>query len=139
MLVKHFKGFAKFGSVGVLSTITDFVLFTIALFAGIAPLVANVISFVIANVQSYALNSRFTFRAARKGAPLSVFSYLKFFTVHLPGLGISSAVIYLLGPIIGDLPAKVVAIGGAALSNYFLSAYLVFGDGKSKSEPSDSI
>lgn len=87
--------FIRFGLVGVANTVVHAGI-VIALMEAFAPpaFVANGVAFVFANLMSYALNSRFTFRTA-----LSFSGYRRFLAVSLVSLVltllITSAVEYL--------------------------------------------
>lgn len=88
---------------------------------GVAPPLANALAFACANMVSYALNARWTFRHRA-----SVAQYLKFFAVSLVGLGISWASVlmalrwqahYVVGVLVSVV---LVALVGYALNRYFV-------------------
>lgn len=120
----------RFGGAGVLSAATDFAVFGAALASGIPATQANIAAFLVANVQSYLLNARLTFRSGGKGAPLSFGGYGKFLLAHAFSLGLSTAIIALAAPILGPWPAKFIALGVAAVWNYSASAFFVFSGNK---------
>lgn len=123
---RHGPRAARFGVVGVLCAITDFSLFAgfVALGAPIVP--ANIVSFLIANVQGYVLNAKFAFKEADRAHPLSIRGYFKFFTAYAASLVLSTAAVGLLAEPIGPILAKVVATALGGLLNYLSSVYLVF-------------
>jgi putative flippase GtrA len=126
MIGRHGPRAARFGVVGVLCAITDFSFFAglVALGAPVIP--ANVVSFLIANVQGYVLNAKFSFKDGDQAHGLSLRGYVKFFAAYAASLVLSTAAVAILAGPIGPLAAKVVATVFAGLLNYLSSAYLVF-------------
>lgn len=120
------KRMMRFGGVGLANTVTDFLVFVSLLTLSVSPLLANVAGFVVANLQSYALNSRITFRVSGAPAPVSPAGYGKFLAAHSFSLAISTAILLLLADRIGALPAKGAAMGFTFAWNYTTSALLVF-------------
>lgn len=80
-----FHEFIRFGLVGVANTVVHAGI-VIALMEAFVPpaFVANGVAFVFANLMSYALNSRFTFKT-----PLSFLGYRRFLLVSLVSLGLT--------------------------------------------------
>lgn len=130
---------ARFGGVGVANSITDFSTYWVFVAFGAAPALANVAGFIIANLQSYLLNSRFTFSAHGRIAARSLSGYGKFLIAHLMSLAVSTVMILALAGNIGPLPAKAAAMGFTFLWNYTMSALFVFAerDIRSGEEPGD--
>lgn len=122
----HGGRLALFGAVGVFNTASDFAGFTIAVFAGAAPAIANIIAFAAANPLSYLINSRVTFRRRGKPALLSLAGYSKFLAAHLLSLAISTAVVFFLAAKTGPLAAKAAAVAITLFINYFASAFFAF-------------
>ncbi|MGE1084315.1 GtrA family protein [Pseudomonas shirazensis] len=95
IIPERFHEFIRFGLVGVTNTAVHAGI-VIALMEILAPpaFVANGVAFCFANVMSYLLNSRFTFKM-----PASLLGYRRFLAVSLVSLGltllITSAVEYL--------------------------------------------
>ncbi|GJL95174.1 MAG: sugar translocase [Hyphococcus sp.] len=118
--------FAKFGTIGIVNTGIDLVIYSLLVAAGIVAAGANVASFLTANVASYFMNARFTFRQEARAQPLSPGNYLKFFLAHAMSLVISTLVIFLLAGVIGALPAKLASIPITLVWNYLASALVVF-------------
>lgn len=73
------KYLVKFGMVGVLNTIIQQLLYLILIFATVPLLVSQTISFLIAFLCSYVLNSKFTYRV-----PLSFKQLISFLMANLP-------------------------------------------------------
>ncbi len=111
---------------------TDFAVFGVALSAGLSVAPANIVAFLIANVQSYFLNARLTFRNGGKGAALSLRGYAKFLFAHTFSLAFSTAIVAGLTPHLGPWPAKLIALAAAAVWNYSASAFFVFRENKTR-------
>ncbi|MGE0408314.1 MAG: GtrA family protein [Amphiplicatus sp.] len=126
LIERHAAQAARFGVVGVLCAVTDFGLFFVLVEAGAPPVAANIVSFIAANIQGYALNARFAFRRGEEGHALSLGGYFKFFTAYAVSLALSTLVVGLLAPRIGPLPAKILATVLAGLWNYLASHFLIF-------------
>ena len=118
--------FIRFGLVGVANT-TVHAGIVIALMEAFAPpaFVANGVAFVFANLMSYALNSRFTFKI-----PLSFLGYRRFLLVSLVSLaltllitwlveylewhyGVGLAIVILVAPVLNYLVMKIWAFAPA--------------------------
>ena len=54
--------FVKFGLVGVLNTLINWIIFALLNFIGVDYIVANVIAYVIATANSYIWNSKWVFK-----------------------------------------------------------------------------
>ena len=119
---EQFGPFIRYCSVGIVNTLGHVVLVvSMVEVLSVAPPPANTLAFLIANIGSYAMNSRWTFRSQ-----MSVSRYLRFFTISLVGLGItygcSTAVAhfglhYLLGV---ALSVMLVAVTGFVLGRLFV-------------------
>lgn len=116
----------KFGGVGLVNTLTDFLGYAVLLAAGAAPLIANAFGFAAANAQSYLLNSQFTFREAGRAAQAAPAGYARFLAAHLASLAISTAMIALFADALGPIAAKAVAALFTFVWNYAASAIFVF-------------
>jgi putative flippase GtrA len=79
----------KFGVVGGINTLVDFVVFN--LFLPIGPLKANVVSTVVATTSSYGLNRHWTYKDRMRGAMRR--EYALFFMFNLAGFLMQSAVL----------------------------------------------
>ena len=121
---------ARFGGVGVANTAADFIVFAGLIAVSVAPVIANIAGFLVANTQSYFLNSKVTFRREGRSAPMSFPGYGRFVAAHAFSLVVSSVMILLLADKIGALPAKASAMGFTFLWNYTTSALFVFKPGK---------
>jgi putative flippase GtrA len=125
-LERHASQGAKFAGVGALNTAVDFAVFLLLQGIGGVALAANFAAFLVANGASYVLNSGFTFRESGESAALSASRYVRFLSVHIASLAISSAFIALFASAIGPFAAKVCAAVVTLLWNYAASAVFVF-------------
>lgn len=126
MAKEHGRGAFLFSLVGVLNTATDFAVYAAGVYLGVFPLLANVIAFIAANIQSYWVNAVVTFRRDGRAAKMSVRGYFRFAAAHLFGLAISTGFILAFSSAVGPLPAKLGAVAFSVASNYVLSALFVF-------------
>lgn len=122
----HGRQLVFFGGVGLLSTATDLVLFAGLVGAGLAPVLANLCSFLVANVQGYVLNGTLTFREGGARRRLSLGGYARFLSGYLFSLVVSTAIIWRLADPISPVGAKLVAIVATGLVNYLFTAFFVF-------------
>jgi len=125
-----FWQFVKYSFVGVLNTLTDFVVYyaitrLIAWFAHYY-LIANAVSFSFAVTQSFFLNKFWTFQNLEKKK--MYFQYLKFFIVNLFTLAVNQLIFYSLVDLLNtyDLYAKVILIFSSVLINFSLVKLWVF-------------
>lgn len=117
---------ARFGGVGLVNTLADFLVYAALVFVGLTPVLANVLSFFVANVQSYAVNGYVTFREPGEKAEYSVGGYLRFLAAHAMSLAISTALILAFADAYGAYLVKAGAIIFTFVWNYLASAFLVF-------------
>lgn len=94
-LIEHptTRQFVKFAIVGVISTLIDwgaFYLFNH--FLGVFYLIAKILSFILAVINSYLWNRSWTFRSQNKD---KIEEFGKFIVVSLVGLGINTLIFYL--------------------------------------------
>ena len=120
--------FLKFNIVGILNTLVDFGVFTLltSFNLGISDVAAHVISYTCGIVNSYALNSSWTFRKERRRTPRET---LLFLLVNLVSLGVSTFVLYCCENWLGiesALFAKVIATGASLVVNFLGNKLFVF-------------
>ena len=126
-MLKHRGGqFFRFGLVGVANTVVDFMLYAVGLAAGLAPALANVAAFSVANLFSYFVNARVTFRRNGAAAPVSLKGYGAFWAAHLVSAAISTAIVFFFADRIGPFAAKGAAVVVTVFINYGASAFVVF-------------
>jgi putative flippase GtrA len=127
-----------FASVGITNTVLDFlVLNTLILLThheeGLWLLPFDSLSFLVAVINSYVLNARFTFRNSGSG---NTRRFLRFITVNAVGLVVNSLTVWILSPLLGGpvgLPqiaavnvSKVSATGISLCWNYFAIRHWIF-------------
>lgn len=115
-----------FALVGASTTVIDLAVFWLLTeLAQLSPLLANVISYSIGAVNSFALNKLLTFRhrAIRRS---SAEQFAAFVVVRLVCLALSSLVLALALPFMPSLAAKLVSIVITFAFAYTLSSRLVF-------------
>ena len=125
----HFRQFIKFCVVGGISTVIDVGTYTVLTrtvdFFANYYLLANAISFVIALINSYTLNRKFTFKSDNKKVGVQ---FTKYAGVYIIGLMISEVILYVLVDKFGiyDLLAKALVIGVVLFWNFIGSKIFIF-------------
>ncbi|MBI1365840.1 MAG: GtrA family protein [Alphaproteobacteria bacterium] len=122
----HAPRVTRFALVGLVCAAVDFSLFALLVGAGAPPVLANIPSFMTANVAAYFLHARVTFRRGGAPAGTSFTGYARFFGAYVFSLVLSTTVVGVFSPRFGPLPAKLGATGLAAASNYLANHFLVF-------------
>ncbi len=122
------KQFIRFGIVGVINTSLDFVIYAfltrLFLFFDEHYLIANLISFSIATVNSYIFNKYWTFKDNSKQHKIQ---YTKFYLVSLCGLILTQTILYILVELgLYDLLAKAIAVGVVLFWNFFVNKFWTF-------------
>ena len=127
-ILKH--SFFKFALVGFLGTVTNLTFFYI--FVDIFVVWANavaVIAFLVAGVQNYILQHKWTFRKIMIGEKLSFYGWIKFNITALVGLAINLIILNLILYFF-TVPYKVIAQGCGVIFgtvfNYLGSKHFVF-------------
>ena len=96
MNIIHRRGvrqFIKFGLVGTSSTLIDWGIYLILTrFLGVYYLMAKILSFSVAVLNSYIWNRRWTFRS---NDPKKLREFIKFLTIAIIGVVINSSIMYL--------------------------------------------
>ena len=116
---------ATFGAIGVLNTVLDFVVFWALL--GLMPaLLANVISFSVGAANSFVLNSVITFHDRKAESAPSSRRVLRFASVTLGCLALSSGIIFILLYVLPALYAKAVSLIATFAAGYLFNDRLVF-------------
>ena len=118
--------FAKFGIVGCINTAIDFGLFLFLFYSLDVPLLwANTASYLIALLNSYLMNKRWTFADTSTGID-AVVGFGRFAAVNLVGLVIANVGIW-AGSFLLPVPvAKALSIGFTMLWNYWSSSRFAF-------------
>ena len=117
--------FVKFGLVGVLNTLINWIIFALLNFIGVYYIVANVIAYVIATANSYIWNSNWVFTYNWKNIKETT---AKFVILNLIGLGLNTGILYLLVDMVGfnKLIALVITTGIVMIINYIVNKLWVF-------------
>lgn len=113
----------RFLLVGGTGTVIDAALFSLLVFGGIDPRPANVMSYSCSAICVFWLHRMWTFKAQGEAAGRQA---VRFAAMVGAGLLLSTAIVWLLAPLVGPLPAKLVAIGGTLVLNFSISRWLVF-------------
>ena len=132
---RHPKRFLKFSAVGAVNFLIDFSILNLLSFAtginkGIFAALFSAISFLIANLNSYFLNKKWTFKKDSENS-----NYKTFFAVSALGVAVNVFIIYIFTtsisqPYFSDLVwlnvSKLIATGFVMFFNYFGYKKFVF-------------
>jgi putative flippase GtrA len=121
-------GFLKYSVVGGLNTLTDFLVFIalIELFSS-SLVFAQCSAFSFAVLQSYLINSRWTFhKVASRQGNLRLKQAFEFACVQLFVLVVSIQVLTVASDVVGLYPAKLITVGVSAILGYVLCKYFVY-------------
>ncbi len=133
VIKSHYKRFGKFAAVGVLNTIVDYLVYCVFVYIfGIYYLLSHLFSFILANINSFILNSFWTFEQSEKKPAL--LRFMQFFIVSLVGLALSSLVLFcsveslktIFPQYAPDLLGKIIASFVTLFWNYSASYFFVF-------------
>ncbi|MDP9212278.1 MAG: GtrA family protein [bacterium] len=121
---RHARQFVKFALVGLMTTAINFAVYGALLWFGVFYIVAAVIAFVVATLNSYTLNRIWTFRAGVH----RIRKLAKFTAVQTVGLSLNLAGLVLLVEVAGlhAFPAQVIANGLVVLSNFAGNKFWTF-------------
>lgn len=123
------NGAARFAAVGLIGMFVDLLAFEALFTLGVPLMIAHVVSFWVATISNYFLNSRWAFAESwAAGRQRSHDHYGRFLTVCLLALAVRGGVIVAASSIFVMPPqlAILFAIGTAAIINYLGSAFFVF-------------
>lgn len=116
------KQIASYAIVGVSNTIITLVVIAALTWLNISPLVANVLGFSAGLLNSYLLNKKFTFRRARKAAPV-----LEFFSAFGISYGTNVAVLMaLIGTELPLILCQILAMAAYNICFFLLMKIWVF-------------
>lgn len=123
--IKSVLEILKFSVVGILNTLLDaFIYFSLTRWVGLAAVGAKALSYSAGMLNSYILNSRFTFQAQDR----SIRQIILFISLNLGVLGINTGIMA-LGYQILQLPELLVlagATGATFLVNFWFSKRVIF-------------
>jgi putative flippase GtrA len=125
----------SFAAVGVVNSVVDFMVFWVGVqYLGLPLVPANVLSWLVAVSNSYALNSLVTFARESDGR-LHWNTYAKFLASGLVGLVVNTTVLvtavnampaFIADPTLQLAASKACAIAASFLVNFSLSYFVVF-------------
>lgn len=124
-LLEDLSRFIKFGLVGVLNTIINWILFILLNSMGVYYIISNIIAYSISTLNSYLWNSKWVFKYTGDNVNQTTF---KFITLNIIGLVLNTIILFLLVDII-KLPkiiALIIATGVVMILNYFINKLWVF-------------
>lgn len=85
--------FIKFGMVGVLNTLVNWVIFFILETCGVYYILANIIAYSLSTIHSYLWNTLWVFKYKDKASTDTTF---KFITLNVVGLLLNTVILYIL-------------------------------------------
>lgn len=117
--------FIKFGLVGLLNTLINWILFILLNRFGVYYIISNVIAYSISTLNSYLWNSKWVFKY--NGDNVKGTSS-KFIVLNIIGLTLNTIILYLLVDIVGlnKLISLVITTGIVMILNYFINKLWVF-------------
>lgn len=120
-----FIKFIKFSIVGVGNTLINWTTFFILNVCGVYYIIANIIAYLIATINSYLWNSLWVFKY---GKGIKVNTSIKFFALNLFGLTVNTILMYILVEFVGlsKLVALVLASIIVVIMNYSVNKLWVF-------------
>lgn len=122
---KGVNKFIKFGLVGVLNTLINWIIFALLNFLGVYYILSNIIAYVIATTNSYIWNSKWVFKYNGKDKKETTG---KFIILNLIGLALNTTILYLLVDMLGlnKLVALVITTAIVMVINYIVNKMWVF-------------
>lgn len=117
--------FIKFGLIGVLNTLINWILFILLNSFGVYYIISNVIAYSISTLNSYLWNSKWVFKYNEDNVKETSF---KFIVLNIIGLTLNTIILYLLVDIVrlNKLIALVITTGIVMILNYFINKLWVF-------------
>ncbi len=123
---KSFFQLIKFGMVGVMNTLVDFIVYQLLVYFGLHYAAAQCISYSCGLLNSYFFNSRWTFKETKKYTKQE---FARFILVNLVSLGISVLLLRLCYEVLGitsDLVAKLIVTALVMVINFIGNKLFVF-------------
>ena len=124
-LSEDLSRFIKFGLVGVLNTIINWILFILLNNMGVYYIISNIIAYSISTLNSYLWNSKWVFKYNGNNVNQTTF---KFIILNIIGLVLNTIILFLLVDII-KLPkiiALIITTWVVMILNYFINKLWVF-------------
>lgn len=123
------RQFIKFGIVGVSSTVIDWGIYLLLTrIFGIYYLMAKILSFGVAVLNSYIWNRRWTFRS---NDPQKLRQFIKFLTISIVGLVLNSTIMFIAVDKLKyhDIIGLVLATGIVTIWNFLANKFYTFKSG----------
>lgn len=123
------RQFIKFGIVGISSTVIDWGIYLIVTrIFGIYYLMAKILSFGVAVLNSYIWNRRWTFRS---DDPQKLRQFIKFLTISIVGLVLNSTIMFIAVDKLKyhDIIGLVLATGIVTIWNFLANKFYTFRSG----------
>lgn len=119
--------FIKFGLVGVLNTLINWIIFALLNFVGVYYIIANIIAYAVATVNSYIWNSKWVFKYNGKDKKETT---VRFVILNLVGLALNTSILYFLVDILlfNKLLGLVITTIIVMIINYLLNKIWVFNE-----------
>lgn len=119
----------RFSIVGVGNTLVNWSIFIILNAFGVDYIIANIIAYIIATINSYIWNSLWVFKY---GQGLNINTSVKFFILNLVGLTVNTTIMYILVDILNfnKFIALVIASVLVVMMNYTINKLWVFKEKK---------
>ena len=117
--------FIKFGMVGVINTLINWIIFFILNALGMYYILANIIAYILGTVNSYLWNTLWVFKYKDKA---STETTIKFIILNLIGLGLNTGILYVLVDLcnLNKFIGLVITTGIVMIINYVVNKLLVF-------------
>ena len=117
--------FIKFGMVGVINTLVNWIIFFILNAFGMYYILANIIAYILGTVNSYLWNTLWVFKYKDKA---STETTIKFIILNLIGLGLNTGILYVLVDLcnLNKFIGLVITTAIVMIINYIVNKLWVF-------------
>ncbi|CDB75867.1 GtrA family protein [Clostridium sp. CAG:265] len=117
--------FIKFGMVGVINTLVNWIIFFILNALGMYYILANIIAYILGTVNSYLWNTLWVFKYKDKA---STETTIKFIILNLIGLGLNTGILYVLVDLcnLNKFIGLVITTAIVMIINYIVNKLWVF-------------
>lgn len=117
--------FIKFGMVGVINTLVNWIIFFILNALGMYYILANIIAYILGTVNSYLWNTLWVFKYKDKS---STETTIKFIILNLIGLGLNTGILYVLVDLcnLNKFIGLVITTAIVMIINYIVNKLWVF-------------
>ena len=117
--------FVKFGMVGVINTLVNWIIFFILNALGMYYILANIIAYILGTVNSYLWNTLWVFKYKDKA---STETTIKFIILNLIGLGLNTGILYVLVDLcnLNKFIGLVITTAIVMIINYIVNKLWVF-------------